>query len=447
MTSVVGILNKRGIAIAADSAVTRTHGSGDDGREKVTNNGNKMVRMCESSPICVMVTGTNDFLGVPWDIIIRRYRTARGKTLHHSMEDAVHDFFSYISEADELWDDFSVRNSMALALQDIYEDLADNVKSLKGPNLPEDFDDVLHDISDGLNDIISYDHLGECHPYKDYSVERFSVHAESVVDDFIQKRDSAYARANIGIPGISWGKIREQIYATMFSRYKYKLDNADNTELIFCGYDIDSPYPSLVPVSINWTGGVDRHISYLIDEKNIVRIDDQHPASICPFAQTDVMDSLLSDADNSDTLEDSYKSWSKTIQTNLSGIFKLYENCGYFPIDEKDITDKKIRQDIKEIDTKSIKRQFDSNLNSFFVQNKKEWERMLEDYDLKSMADLAESLIELTEFNRVLTFKQEGVGGTIDLATISRSDGFSWLNRKSWYHKKDTDGMHGKFGI
>ena len=445
MTSVVGILNKRGIAIAADSAVTRTHGSGDDGREKVTNNGNKMVRMCESSPICVMVTGTNDFLGVPWDIIIRRYRTARGKTLHHSMEDAVHDFFSYISGADELWDDFSVRNSMALALQDIYEDVADGVGSLKGSIMPEDFDDVLDEISEELDDI-SYDHLGECHPYIDYSIERFSACAETVVDDFIQKRDSAYARANIGLPGTIWEELREQIYGAIFSRYQYKYE-LDNTELIFCGYDIDSPYPSLVPVSINRTGGVDRHISYRIDEKNIVRIDDQHPAAICPFAQTDVMDSLLSDADNSNTMEDSYKSWSQTVQAGMSGIFNLYENCGYFPIDGNDITDKKIRQDIKEIDTKSIKRQFDSNLNSFFAQNKKEWERMLEDYDLKSMADLAESLIELTEFNRVLTFKQEGVGGTIDLATISRSDGFSWLNRKSWYHKKDTDGMHGKFGI
>jgi hypothetical protein len=63
------------------------------------------------------------------------------------------------------------------------------------------------------------------------------------------------------------------------------------------------------------------------------------------------------------------------------------------------------------------------------------------------MAALAESLIDLTGFHRILTFQQEGVGGPVDVAVISKNDGFVWLNRKSWYHHKDVGGRYGKLGV
>ena len=67
--------------------------------------------------------------------------------------------------------------------------------------------------------------------------------------------------------------------------------------------------------------------------------------------------------------------------------------------------------------------------------NQKEWEKSLKDYELQDLAALADSLIDLTGFHRILTFSQEGVGGPVDLAVISKSDGFTWIRRKNWYHK------------
>jgi hypothetical protein len=63
------------------------------------------------------------------------------------------------------------------------------------------------------------------------------------------------------------------------------------------------------------------------------------------------------------------------------------------------------------------------------------------------MARLAENLIAMTSFERHMTFSPEGVGGPIDLAVITKNDGFVWLNRKSWYHHKDVGGRYGKFGV
>ena len=79
-------------------------------------------------------------------------------------------------------------------------------------------------------------------------------------------------------------------------------------------------------------------------------------------------------------------------------------------------------------------------------KNRREWEKALDQYDLRSMAELAECLVDLTGFQRILTFEQEGVGGPVDLAVISKSDGFQWLSRKSWYLRHNGN-RYGNFGI
>ena len=67
-------------------------------------------------------------------------------------------------------------------------------------------------------------------------------------------------------------------------------------------------------------------------------------------------------------------------------------------------------------------------------------------YSLQKMAGLAETLIRATELYQNIMFQDETVGGLIDLAVITREDGFQWLNRKSWY-EPSKGGQYGKFGI
>ena len=90
---------------------------------------------------------------------------------------------------------------------------------------------------------------------------------------------------------------------------------------------------------------------------------------------------------------------------------------------------------------------FNKSVISLLDKNQREWLKTLEQYDIKSMAALAQSLIDLTGFQRILTFEQEGVGGPVDVAVITKNDGFTWLSRKSWYHHKDVNGMYGSMGI
>ena len=49
------------------------------------------------------------------------------------------------------------------------------------------------------------------------------------------------------------------------------------------------------------------------------------------------------------------------------------------------------------------------------------------------LASMAESLVNLTSFKRRVTLDAETVGGPIDVAVISKGDGFVWIQRKHYF--------------
>jgi len=49
------------------------------------------------------------------------------------------------------------------------------------------------------------------------------------------------------------------------------------------------------------------------------------------------------------------------------------------------------------------------------------------------LASMAEALVNLTKFKRRITPERETVGGPIDVAVISKGDGFVWIKRKHYF--------------
>ena len=113
--------------------------------------------------------------------------------------------------------------------------------------------------------------------------------------------------------------------------------------------------------------------------------------------------------------------------------------------------DNSLSPELKEI-LDSIKyddllKQFQDQLRRLRKDQHQQWLKALRNYSLQDMAHLAKNLISMTSFERHMTFSQEGVGAPVDVAVISKNNGFTWLNRKSWYHHKDVGGRYGKLGV
>ena len=62
-----------------------------------------------------------------------------------------------------------------------------------------------------------------------------------------------------------------------------------------------------------------------------------------------------------------------------------------------------------------------------------EIEDMVEFMPKPEMAKMAEALIDLTSIKRRVTRGMETVGGPVDVAVISRAEGFVWVKRKHYF--------------
>ena len=69
MTAEVGVLNRLGVALAADSAVSI-------GREanKIWTSADKLFHLSQSAPVGLMVYGNANFIGIPWETVVKEFR-------------------------------------------------------------------------------------------------------------------------------------------------------------------------------------------------------------------------------------------------------------------------------------------------------------------------------------------------------------------------------------
>jgi hypothetical protein len=75
MTAEVAILNKLGVALAADSVVTITTANGD----KTYNTTNKLFTLSKFHPVGIMIFNGTEFNGIPFELIIKEFRDSLGK--------------------------------------------------------------------------------------------------------------------------------------------------------------------------------------------------------------------------------------------------------------------------------------------------------------------------------------------------------------------------------
>jgi hypothetical protein len=96
MTAEVAILNRAGVALAADSAVTVSSDSGDP---KVFNTSNKIFRLSFNAPVGVMFYENSLVMEVPWETAIKLHRIALGATVFPTLAGYVDHLVAFIETA------------------------------------------------------------------------------------------------------------------------------------------------------------------------------------------------------------------------------------------------------------------------------------------------------------------------------------------------------------
>ena len=118
MTAEIGVLNRNGVALAADSALTL--GSPSD---KIYQSANKLFQLSDHAPVGIMVYGAATLLNVPWETVIKLYRDKLGTKTYSSLKQYSQDFISFIRSNRRVFSEISQKDFMHAFAYNFFYDL------------------------------------------------------------------------------------------------------------------------------------------------------------------------------------------------------------------------------------------------------------------------------------------------------------------------------------
>lgn len=415
MTAVVGILNKQAVAIAADSAVT----IGGNGGRKIFNKANKVFTLSKRHPVGIMIYNSASFMGTPWETIIKIYRKQLGAVSFATLAEYEGDFIEFLRTNNFYTDENTQKHyfeGFALdiinsAVNDVLEQNKSLIENPDESNKAE-FLQRLEQQIDHLNTVWS-NQTDFCPELSNYTFEQFNAYSDLVFQRINQRR---FLSNEIVISAGLLTKIKRVVYSIL----RAKEEVSSFTGLIFTGFGESEIYPQLIPINISSV--FDNRLRFYVNERRRASISNNNGGAVCPFAQTDVIDTILSGIDP--TLD-------KIYQANFETLLRKYNEA---IIESIGNTNPLLTEQIRNLNTAAIVNEFNGENQKIKRENHiAPLMNAVSNLAKEDLSEMAESLIYLTYLKRRITFAEESVGGPVDVALISKGDGFVWIKRKHYF--------------
>ena len=249
--------------------------------------------------------------------------------------------------------------------------------------------------------------------FVDYTFAEFNDFCSEPFDNlFIQLFDNNALVINDGLKV----KLKQLVY--YFLKTKEKLTNY--TGLIFTGFGEDEIYTQLLAVNVSMV--LDNRLRFYQDTGNQGLISNENEGAICPFAQIDVINTILTGIDP--TLDATYNA-------NFEASFTKYNQE---ILNILGTATPELSALIQALDIKALVKEYSDKNNETKSKNYIiPLMNAVSNLSKDDLAEMAESLIYLTYLKRRITFAEESVGGPVDVAIISKGDGFIWIKRKHYF--------------
>lgn len=409
MTALVGVLNKRGVAFATDSAMT-VFGNGST---KIYNNEQKIFPLSDKNPVGVMICNNLNFLTTPWALIFELYKSQRGHLKFPSLSGYVEDVVDFLSSMRIL----QTKEGKSVYYWKNFDNLLESFRSIYNDKCDEELDKELVFPGDEL--------ARKCYDYT-FKVLKEAIYEDEVlpslknfsIDQFykeiIEPNKEFFEEARKQFP-----RMENKEWDELLKYFHRHLINDDfnpplGTEIIFLGYGEDDIFPASQRLFIS--GMVGDNIKYKIEE--ISEITHNLSAEIRPFAQTDVMITLMKGI--SPQSDQEYRD--ATIELEEGVIDEITSLL------KKENVSPKILKKIKELTYEKTHERYIERIDNFIHENFISGVvTALDFFNLEEMAKMAENLIAVTNLQRHISSSEETVGGPIEVALITKTGGFKWI--------------------
>lgn len=421
MTAEIVIMNSQAVAMAADSAVTiRT----SDERGTVFNTANKVFSLSKYAPVGIMISGNATIMDIPWETVIKLYRERLGKKRFDTLEGYCDNFFEFIDNF-ELVDKCEQRFVVQLANL-IFKELKEELDAWLEENqdnkkIPQKSKTASH-----LKFIILRHQTG---------VERLSnqhgVHDENSLAELHEKYK---------------GDIAEQA-ETFFGEYELPekekeklvqiiihwvniihLHPAFSSEIVIVGFGEKEYFPQCRSFHV---GGIVHKKTIRSRNAEAFGIGPECGSRIISFAQSSAVRTFLHGVspDLSESLDESLgEIFGKDGSVAREMREEIVARLGLTANDNSGI---------REIIENACGRAYADAIRRFRVESKTNHADLIAGtavyFNKDELAQMARTLIHLESFRKRVVMDEETVGGPIDVAVITKGDGFIWMERKHYF--------------
>ena len=413
MTAEIAIMNKTAVALAADSAVTIEQDKG----QKIFNTVNKLFTLSKYHPVGIMIYGSANFMDVPWESIIKIYRAKLGRQKFSTLKEYADSFISFLLKNVTLFPETEqekyffrvIARYFSAIKREIDEQVEGKIsceKKITEASVKEIVEQTIRKHYEEWNKTAKLNHIPA--DYDKNMIKRYG-------NLTIKAKDEIFQQLPISEKTVEDLKV---ICTSIFSKDRFARNCSG---LVIAGFGEEETFPALVSFTIE--AKVNNTLKYKKEKDSAINMDTS--ACIIPFAQSEMVHTFIEGVD---------PLYNKIISDYLSEYFEKYPDS--------------IVDSIENVDT-NRKEEFSKKLKEIGLSILADFNNRLQDYRQANhinpilnavsflpkdeLAAMAESLVNLTSFKRKISLDAETVGGPIDVAVISKGDGFIWIKRKHYF--------------
>jgi len=410
MTAEVAILNKTAVALAADSAITL-------GSQKIYNSGNKLFALSKYCPVGIMVFGNAEFMGIPWETIIKFHRSKLKSKKFGELIDYAKDFISFLENEHSVFWPPQVQSKyfndlvvsyFQLIVQEINEQAEAELK--KGRLSVEQITELVSTVIEAHHKKWqdAPDLFTECDVYKNKIIQDHGNSIEQAKKDVFQQLPVTNDSALLLI----------QICTLIFCKQMF---SNSSTGVVIAGFGENEIFPSAVEYQFEAViSGKLKHT-----QTQYAQASRENPAIIMPFAQQEMVNTFV------EGIDPSYRG---ALHSYLNELILKYPENILSAIPELSAERKLELIEKLSLVAKDALIDFTQKTNEYTsTHHVNPVLQAVYALPKDELASMAESLVNLTSFKRRVSLQAETVGGPIDVAVISKGDGFIWIKRKHYF--------------
>jgi hypothetical protein len=418
MTAEIAILNREAVAIAADSAATFKAGTS----QKIFSSANKIFALSKHHPIGIMVYGNALFMGVPWETIIKVYRKKLGDSRFNTLYDYSQNFIEFLKNDLNLFPEKEqekyVKSSIYGFFYEVKKGIIESIKEQIESKGKIDEKDIIKKTDNILSLTLEKWKNGYC------NITEADKHLAELQVKYKKIIDKATIEVFEKLPlSLQAKKLLKEIACYLFISFPKGIMNTGISGVVVSGFGEEEIFPSLVALSIE---GMANNI-LKFKEDQYTKVDYENSAIIIPFAQKEMVATFIEGISPlfnnmyDRILKETVENYPKVIIENIAPDMNASQK-------------EELLKKIQKVSLNNLKKGL-QKVNE--IQNKHFINPILKVVTFlpkNEIAEMAESLVNLTCLRKKISMDDETVGGPIDVAVISKGDGLVWIKRKHYFN-------------